>query len=361
MYLKNAWYVAGFSDDFPAGGLTTRTYLEVPLVFYRKADGALVAMEDRCCHRLAPLSLGQIEGDDLRCLYHGLKFAPSGKCVEIPGQPRIPAAMCVRSFPTAERHGCAWVWMGSAEKASAAEIPENVGPDLSGWSMLPGCLEVNANYMLVADNLLDLSHLSFVHRNSFGPGLAFGQTRPRVERLEKGVRVSRWLLNQPTAKYLKDKIVAEHLDVWITYDFIAPGLFLLYAEMHTPGTAKESSEGAPNGVDPLHKEYTSQAVTPENGSKSRYFFSYGSWDRTPALAEFYRDFSYFAFGEDAEIVGAQQRTIDASPSIAMQPTSLDTATLQYRWIFERLLRAEGTEANLIGGSRKEPAEATRVD
>ncbi|GGX95584.1 Rieske 2Fe-2S domain-containing protein [Massilia dura] len=353
MYLKNAWYVAGFSEDFPNGALTTRTYLEVPLVFYRKDDGAVVAMEDRCCHRLAPLSHGQIEGDDLRCMYHGLKFAPSGKCIEIPGQPRIPSSMCVRSYPTAESHGCVWIWMGQPEKASQADIPDNVGPDLPGWSMLPGRLEVNANYMLVADNLLDLSHLSYVHRDSFGPGLVFGQTRPKVERLEKGVRVSRWLLNQPTAKYIREKIDATHLDVWITYDFIAPGLFLLYAEMHEPGAAQKFGEDAPSGVEPLHKEYTSQAVTPESLGKSRYFFSYGSWDRTPGLAEFYRDFSYLAFNEDAEIVSAQQRTIDASPGITMQPTSFDAATLQYRWILERLMRDEGIDGPLIGGGRAE--------
>lgn len=357
MYLKNAWYVAGFSEDFPAEALTTRTYLDVPLVFYRKVDGALVAMEDRCCHRLAPLSLGQIEGDDLRCMYHGLRFAPSGQCVEIPGQARVPAGTCVRSYPTVERNGCAWVWMGDPDAASEADVPANVGPNLPGWSMLPGRLEIDANYMLVADNLLDLSHLSYVHRNSFGPGLVFGQTRPKVERLERGVRVSRWLLNQPTAKYIKEKINAESLDVWITYDFLAPGLFLLYAEMHVPGTAQQFGEGAPSGIEPLHKEYTSQAVTPESHGKSRYFFCYGSWEKTSVLAEFYRDFGYFAFGEDAVVVSAQQRMIDVSPGVPMQPTSLDAATLQYRWVLERLMRAEGTEPALIGGSRGEAVQA----
>ncbi len=90
MFLRNCWYVAGWSHQFPKGALVGRTMLSEPIVLYRKADDTVVALEDRCCHRLAPLSLGRLEGDDLRCLYHGLKFAPSGKCIEIPGQTFVP-------------------------------------------------------------------------------------------------------------------------------------------------------------------------------------------------------------------------------------------------------------------------------
>src|SRR5262245_28256918 len=103
MYVRNAWYVAGWSSEFPAGQITARMLLEDALAFYRKQDGQLVALEDRCVHRLAPLSMGRCEGDELRCMYHGFKFAPSGRCVEIPGHTgEIPALAKVRSFPVVE-------------------------------------------------------------------------------------------------------------------------------------------------------------------------------------------------------------------------------------------------------------------
>ena len=90
MFLCNCWYVAGWSHDIVAGSLVSRTILGEPIVLYRKADGGVAALEDRCCHRMAPLTRGRIEGDDLRCMYHGLKFAPDGRCIEIPGQKLIP-------------------------------------------------------------------------------------------------------------------------------------------------------------------------------------------------------------------------------------------------------------------------------
>ena len=80
MYVRNSWYMAGWARDFVADTPQAITLLDEPLVIYRQSDGRLTAMEDRCCHRLAPLSHGRVEGNDLRCLYHGLKFAPNGTC-----------------------------------------------------------------------------------------------------------------------------------------------------------------------------------------------------------------------------------------------------------------------------------------
>ncbi|RJG22067.1 Rieske 2Fe-2S domain-containing protein, partial [Massilia cavernae] len=122
-FLKNCWYVIGWSHEFPAEDLVARTALGEPLVIYRRTDGTPVVFEDRCCHRLAPLSLGQREGNDLRCMYHGLKFAPSGRCIEIPGQEKVPASYCVRSYPAVERASWLWVWMGDPEAADESLIP----------------------------------------------------------------------------------------------------------------------------------------------------------------------------------------------------------------------------------------------
>lgn len=109
MYLHNCWYVAAWNYEINAETLLARTIINEPLVFFRKSDGSVAALQDRCCHRSAPLSIGRREGDALRCMYHGLKFDCSGKCIEIPGQDVIPPQACVRSFPVLERHS--WVWV----------------------------------------------------------------------------------------------------------------------------------------------------------------------------------------------------------------------------------------------------------
>src|SRR5215475_13117307 len=112
MWIANAWYVAAWSHELKAGQLLARTIIDQPLVLYRTGSGEIVALEDRCCHRFAPLSLGRLEGDDLRCMYHGLKFARDGRCIEIPGQKLIPQSACVRGYPVAQRGSWVWLWMG---------------------------------------------------------------------------------------------------------------------------------------------------------------------------------------------------------------------------------------------------------
>jgi phenylpropionate dioxygenase-like ring-hydroxylating dioxygenase large terminal subunit len=130
MFLKNAWYCAGWDYDLSQGkdSLLARRLANEPVVLYRKPDGAVIAMEDRCAHRQAALHLGRKEGDSLRCMYHGMKFGPNGKCVEIPGQRSIPTAAWVRTFPVVEKDNWIWVWMGDPAKADPALICFAAGP-----------------------------------------------------------------------------------------------------------------------------------------------------------------------------------------------------------------------------------------
>src|SRR6266699_75547 len=138
MFLRNCWYMAGWSRDFTVGTLFGVTMLNDPIVIYRQANGSLAALRDRCCHRFAPLSRGRIEGDDLRCMYHGLKFAPSGKCVEVPGQDLIPPTAVIRSYPVVEQDCWVWLWMGDPALADPVLIPAALGHDDPGWFMETG-------------------------------------------------------------------------------------------------------------------------------------------------------------------------------------------------------------------------------
>ncbi len=167
-FVRNAWYVAGWSTDFDHD-LVPLTLLAQNLVMFRCSDGNLAALEDRCPHRLLPLSKGKRIGDTIQCGYHGMTFGADGKCVRVPGQSNLPASAYVDSFPVLERHGIVFVWMGDTDKADPALAFDM--PELSqdGWHLHHGDkLHIKANYLNVAENLVDPAHVSFVHPTTLG-------------------------------------------------------------------------------------------------------------------------------------------------------------------------------------------------
>ena len=352
MFVRDCWYMAGWSRDFSPEHVTTITILNEPLVIYRTGDGSLAALQDRCCHRFAPLSHGRIEGDNLRCMYHGLKFAPSGKCVEIPGQTKIPPQAAVPSYPIVDRYSGVWVWMGDPGRVDESLIPEFVGIDDERWAMHPGRMDYDANYMLINDNLLDLSHLAFLHRNSFGAAFAGGrsekwaETRPQISRLTLGMRIERWQVNNNPPAFLPwIKDMTELTDQWTAYDFIVPGVFLLRSEIYRPGTAAACSEGRPPAdVEPLHAQFTCQAVTPLTDKTTSYFFAYGPRTKEvrndPALRDRFFELGKMAFIEDREMIQAQQKNLDRYPNDKMLTISFDSGLAQFRRMMNELMRSE---------------------
>ena len=339
MFVRNCWYMAGWSRDFGRDELKAVTMLNEQIVIYRKNDGSLVALQDRCCHRFAPLSLGRIENDDLRCMYHGLKFAPSGKCIEIPGQSKIPPQACVRAYPITDKYSGAWVWMGDPASADESLIPDFVGIDDPRWAMLPGRMDYNANYMLINDNLLDLSHIAFLHRYSLGASLTpEGVSRPVVTRLERSVRIQNWL--KAESSQMIGSIRGMRTEIWQTYDFVAPGVFLLRADFYPLGTAVRFPEREPSGVEPLHRQFTCQAVTPLTEDRTCYFFAYGPWRKEAELMESFYQLGLKAFNEDRTMIEAQQANINRSHGAAMLTTASDSALSQFRRVMDKLMKDE---------------------
>ena len=345
-FLKNAWYMAGWSVDFPAGPLTPLTILGEPVVLYRTQGAGLVALEDRCCHRHAPLSHGRLEGDNLRCMYHGLKFAPSGACVEMPGSNAIPAVMKVRTYPVVERHSAAWIWMGAPEHADEALIPPFVGVDDPAWHMKPGHMDYDVYYELVQDNLLDLSHVAYVHRNTFGGGedatvQAWSEGDIRVSQIDRGVRVERWMRNAPAPSH-QAGLSGAFCDVLSSFDYLVPGVFLLTTRNFRAG-AFERSGGAVPEEEPVFSSFSAQAVTPLTARSTRYYFCYGPWSRMEngeKLKEPFADLAYRAFAEDREMLTAQQRVIDSDPARKMLLFGVDRAPILYGRLVEKLLKQE---------------------
>lgn len=331
----NAWYVAGWSHEFDREP-KQRMLLGVPLVLYRKQDGSLVAMHDRCVHRLAPLSAGRVEGDAIRCMYHGFRFGPDGQCDHIPGQPQIPAKACVKTYPVAEKGSWAWVWMGEPERADPALIADGKALDDPAWVLATGEIDYAANYELINDNLLDLTHLAYVHVESFGADESWSRSRPRVTVLNNGVRNSRWIEGSPPIPPLGDAAGHEQVDIWTSYDFIIPGVFLLYTAICPTGTAALRGDQPPQEGDTiLFDNFTSQAVVPTGEMTSRYYFSWGPAARWGGqeMADMMIAVAKQAFLEDKVMIEAQQRIIDTDPTARVMPSAADKAIT----IFQRMM------------------------
>jgi phenylpropionate dioxygenase-like ring-hydroxylating dioxygenase large terminal subunit len=345
MFLRNCWYVAGWSDDFAAGALVARTMLGEPIVLYRKQDGEIAALEDRCCHRLAPLSKGRIEGSDLRCMYHGLKFAPSGRCIEVPGQPVVPPHAGVRAYPAVERDCWVWLWMGDPAVADPALLPHALNHGNPDWHMQTGRLAYEANYQLVNDNLLDLSHLSYVHEDTLGRNsMSWGESRPTIDEIDRGLRIARWVINNPAPGYL-NLPPGTRTDMWASYDYLVPGVFLLMTQSFPPGTAATCGMVAPTG-EPLFRSTTSQAVTPINEGQTIYHYS-GCLPKSSASEEnSHRQLAVFerAFAEDNAMIEAQQRVIERTAQPRMLMTVSDHALIRFRRLMASLMDAETAAA-----------------
>ncbi len=347
MFVRNCWYVAGWDKDLPPDELIARTIINEPIVLYRTGDGSVVAFADRCCHRLAPLSQGRIEGDDLRCLYHGLKFDRTGRCIEIPGQESIPPSACVTSHPAVEKHSWIWVWMGDPALADAALIPPVIGSDDPSWNLRRGLVNYEANYLLINDNLTDFSHVAYLHRDSFVTSEQYARTRPSITPLAHGLRVQRWLTGPPRS----DAEIPIHRrsdgEWWQTYDIVAPGVLGMHTVTCPRGTADRFGRNAPDlGLfTPLAENFTSQAVTPITDRTSRFYFSWGprAGEGSDPIADDMLTVAYRAFSEDEQMIDGQQKIIDMSPDVAMLNTSLDQGPNLMRSIIDRLLRAEGSK------------------
>lgn len=337
MYVRNCWYVAAWDYEVPSNGILARSIANEPLVFYRTSEGKAVVFEDRCCHRHAPLSEGRVIGDDLRCMYHGLKFGPDGRCVEIPGQATIPAQARVRCYPSIEHQNWIWVWMGDPALADPKLIPEGIiSLTDPGWTLKAGYLKFDADYMLIVDNLLDFSHITYVHEKTFGGTDAWATQRPKIERVDRGIRVSRWLKDTVPPPYLgKFKNHKGNIDRWSTYDFLVPGILLLHSDMYPVGC---------NYDDPSNLIFTytsSSVVTPETDLTSHYFFRWGPQSHeNPAIADILLQAADVGFAEDRAIIEAQQRVIKRDPHRKMLGISADAGLVQMRRVFDELIKEE---------------------
>ncbi|HLX81025.1 MAG TPA: aromatic ring-hydroxylating dioxygenase subunit alpha [Burkholderiales bacterium] len=298
-YLRNCWYVIAWDYEIPAEGLFARTVLNQPIVVFR-TGGGYAALEDRCCHRHAPLSRGRKEGEAVRCGYHGLKFDASGKCVDAPGMDRIPPQAKVKTYPVAARNKWIFVWMGDPAGAEERLLPDNFSNDHPQWRNKPGYMHYDTPYLLICDNLLDFSHLSYVHEKTLGGSHAIAQARPAIEALERGVRVSRHVPDVPPPPYYrKIRAFDGRVDRWFVYDFLFPGTLLMSSGGKPAGQKEPDAE---NSV-MLH---SCQTLTPESDATTHYFFqqSHRADAGDASVTEGIYQSLVTAFNEDRDMISA---------------------------------------------------------
>ena len=335
MYLKNAWYVGARSHEVTRVPFQ-RFMLDEPLVFYRTTAGRAVVLDDRCIHRFAPLSSGCVEGDNIVCGYHGFTYDPSGNCVAIPGVERTPSKVGVNSYPTVEKWGWIWVWMGDKEQVDETKIPDFHFLDDSEWSGKDELLNLKCSYNLVYENLLDLTHAKFVHKTTLATDdvTEFPIT---VEEADDTVVVKRKMTGiKSSPLFTRVGSFNEPVDHRQHTIFTPP----CYISINT--TVKSAESSSENKIADIR---ILNALTPETSKTTNYFWALV---RCFALNDeevetFLHEANTFAFSEDKAIIEQQQKMWDTAPGAKPVPFPHDKAVIASSRLMERLAANEQSD------------------
>lgn len=336
-YIRNSWYVAAWDSEVDRTPLA-RTICDVPTLLYRKLDGSIVAMRDACPHRLLPLSMGLKEGDSIRCKYHGLKIGPDGVAEEMPlKSDTVNKRICVETFVTAERYRFVWIWVGDAEKADEALIPDLWPCVAPGWTFDGGYYPMKCDYRLVIDNLMDLTHETHVHADSIGqPELMEAPIHTRVE--GDSVFVTRWMPGVDAPPFWRDALQKEGpVDRWQICQFILPSAVIIDVGV-SPVEAGGTVENHDGGV----RGFVIDVMTPESETSTHYFWGMArnfATDDAGFTARFKRQ-QGGVFAEDLEILEAQQKSIASNPGHRLMGYNIDEGGVRARQIISRKMKAE---------------------
>jgi vanillate O-demethylase monooxygenase subunit len=338
-FLRNAWYAAAWSSEIRTE-LFHRTLLNEPVLLYRRGDGRVTAMADRCPHRFVPLHLGRLVGDTVECGYHGLQFDCQGRCVGNAFDGKVPKAAQVKTYPVVERHGVVWWWGGDTAQADPALVPDFAYLDDPKLAKVPGYKHVRAHYELLVDNVADLSHTHVLHRSQLGAQTPQGEHRVTQE--GETVRSQFWY-----ATIKVPPVYGQHLgdmeaivDRWTEITWNAPANVRLDAGV-TP-TGRPRAEGL--------SLIGTHLFTPETDTSTHYFYCQVRDFRTddPATDEAVRRWQATAFhGEDVPMIEAQQRSLgEVTDLLSLKPVLLasDAGAVRIRRVLAARIARETASA-----------------
>jgi vanillate O-demethylase monooxygenase subunit len=341
MFVRNAWYVAAWHHEVTRV-MKRRILLNEPVVLFRTDSGEPVALEDRCCHRQAQLSMGKLAGNIVTCPYHGLQFDTTGKCVKVPSQDLVPKSASVKSYPVVERNQWIWIWMGDPAKADPALIEDFHWMDDPAWGAAGDYMHVEGNYLLIVENLLDTTHLPFLHPDTLGTD-AFARSEFDVKREGDRITVTRWLMNELPAAFHKQ--MGEFpdgmkVDRWQITHFAPPAFVKLDVGSSPVGTGARQGDRS-KGVN----MWNLNGITPETEKTTHYFWAQ-AWNFKLGerwIGDMLRQQIYTIFLQDLAMIKAQQKNMDLGPSHAVA-LGQDKAWTAMRGIVDRLVREEQAQA-----------------
>jgi len=340
MFAKNAWYVACTPDEINGKPLGRRICGE-PIAFFRGPEGKVAAVEDFCPHRGAPLSLGYVEAGTLVCGYHGLAMGCDGKTVSMPCQ-RVRGFPAVKSYPVEERYGYVWVWTGDATKADAALIPEPAWHGHDDWALGGGIFNIKCDYRLLVDNLMDLTHETYVHSTSIGQK-EIDEASPDTQIDGDVVTTSREMHGIKAPPFWQSALAANGLDPDATIDrwqvcrFVPPSNVLIDVGVAITGKGayKAPAEFKASGI-------VVDYITPETETSCWYFWGMARHFKADdhALTQTIRDNQAKIFTEDLEMLERQQQNILAYPERGLLKLNIDAGGVAARRMIDRLVAQE---------------------
>jgi vanillate O-demethylase monooxygenase subunit len=340
MFPKNAWYVACMPeeiDDKPLG----RKICNEAIVFYRGPDNAVAALEDFCPHRGAPLSLGSVIEGKLVCGYHGLEMGCDGKTIAMPGQ-RVRGFPAIRAYPVVERYGFVWVWPGDPAQADEARLHRLEWAESPEWAYGGGLYHIHCDYRLMIDNLMDLTHETYVHATSIGqPEIDETPTKTTTE--GDAVITARHMENIMAPPFWRMALRGNHLaddvpvDRWQICRFTPPSHVLIEV-----GVAHAGNGGYNADARFKASSIVVDFITPETETSIWYFWgmarNFNPNDK--ALTASIREGQAKIFGEDLEMLERQQKNLLAHPDRALLKLNIDSGGVQSRRVLDRILAAE---------------------
>jgi vanillate O-demethylase monooxygenase subunit len=336
-FLENAWYVAAQSAQV-GDDLVSIRLLGTNILFYRDTQGRAVALEDACPHRKLPLSLGKLVGDVVHCGYHGLQFDCSGRCVGAPTQDKIPSNAFVRGYPVVERFNLIWIWMGDPQRVDESSLLQLPDYGNDAWAITDGgVLEVRCHYLYLVDNLLDPSHVAWVHETSFAS--AGTEDVPLViEETDSGVLVSRWINNiDPPPYYAEMLPFAGKVDRLQYYEAVIPSLAINMSTYARAGFGGNSDDLP----DDTYRMRSYHLITPidENSTRYHWFQHYNTNTGDEVVRQKLNDGARGAFEEDRVILEAVNHGMNQQrrPHLDLR---LDVGARMFRKKLSTLIKAE---------------------
>lgn len=335
MFPKNAWYVACLPSDLDGVPLG-RTVCGQRMVFFRGPDGRPAAVDDWCPHRGAPLSLGRVVDGRLVCGYHGLEMGCDGRTVAMPGQ-RVRGFPANTAFPVIERYGYVWVWPGDPARADPAALPDLAWAEDPAWAFGGGMFHVRCDYRLMIDNLMDLTHETFVHGSSIG-NEAVAETPFAATHSERTATVTRWMEDIEPPPFWRAQLGKPgNVDRWQIIRFEAPATVVIDVGVAPAGTGAPKGDRS-QGVNGM----VLNTITPETASTCHYFWAFArNYKRgDQALTTQICDGVASIFREDEAILEAQQRAIDENPGRDFYNINIDAGSMWARRKIDKMLADE---------------------